>query len=84
MPQKTNNTVSHPAIHEIRAKAASLPPDKREDVESVLDHVETLIEKGPREFRIIESMIVGLCTFWPAELTWLAKQAEQIGHFLGS
>ena len=83
MPQ-TTNTVTHPAIHEIGAKVAFLPPDKREDVESVLDHVETLIERGPREFRIIESMIVGLCTFWPAELTWLVKQAEQIGHFLGS
>jgi hypothetical protein len=78
------NSVSHPAIQEIRAKAESLPPEKREAVGSVLDHVETLIEKGPKTFKIIEATIAGLCTYWPTELPWLVSQAEQIGHFLGS
>lgn len=82
-PQASTNPV-HPVIQELREKATELPPEKRDEAESVIDQVEHMLEKGPRSLKAITTLIESLVEYWPSAVPWLTSQTQQIARFFGA
>ena len=82
-----NQTVTNNAkqvIQELRDKVASLPPEQHEEVHSVIDQIEAMVEKGPKALKAIELLITGLVTYFPGAVPWLTSQAQLIAHAFGA
>lgn len=77
----TNNAKQ--VIQELRDKVASLPPEQHEEVHSVIDQIEAMVEKGPKALKAIELLITGLVTYFPGAVPWLTSQAQLIAHAFG-
>jgi hypothetical protein len=75
--------VTKTVIQEIRNKIADLPPEKHEEVHSVIDQIEEAIERGPKLLGAVETMVVGLVKYFPDMLPWLISQAGVIVRSLG-
>jgi hypothetical protein len=83
LARTTTDTV-HPVIQELREKATALPPEKRDEAESVIDQVENMLERGPRSLKAVTTLIESLVEYWPSAVPWLTFQTQQIARFFGA
>jgi hypothetical protein len=81
-PIGDGTAAAHPVIVELREKATSLPPEKRDEAHSVIDEIEDMLEKGPKALVATNKLIESLVTYWPEAMPWLASLAQQAGRFL--
>ena len=85
----TNDETAAPAspqkiIQDLREKVSGLPPEKHDEVHSVIDEIEAMVERGPKSLKAVELLITSLVTYFPSAVPWLTAQAQQIVHLLGS
>jgi hypothetical protein len=71
-------------IQNLREKVSDLPPEKHNEVHSVIDEIEAMLEKGPKTLKAVELLITSLVTYFPSAVPWLTAQAQQIARLLGS
>lgn len=71
------------AVQALREKVAELPPEKHEEVHSLIDDIEDVLEKGPKSLSTPRTMIMELVTYWPDAVPWLTSQAAQILRGIG-
>ena len=76
--QRATNSVHQNAIQELRERVKTLPPEQHEEVHSVIDQIEDMLEKGPRTFVSVKMLLDGLVTYWPTAVPWLTNLAQQV------
>ncbi|HEY5957795.1 MAG TPA: hypothetical protein VIV60_14635 [Polyangiaceae bacterium] len=78
LEQTATNPGTQVVIQELREKVTELPPEKHDEVHSVIDQIEEMIEKGPKTLATVETAVVGLVKYFPHLLPWLTNQADVI------
>jgi len=73
-----NRSVQKTAIQELRERVQTLPPEQHEEVHSVIDQIEEMLEKGPKAFVSVKMLLDGLVTYWPTAVPWLTNLAQQV------
>ena len=81
--QGAANVAAQRAVQELREKVAELPPEKHEEVHSLIDDIEEMLEKGPESLSTPRTMIMELVTYWPDAVPWLTSQAALIIRGIG-
>lgn len=82
-PQTTADLAAQEAVKALRSKVDELPPEQHEEVHSMIDEIEALLEKGPEPLSTPRTMIMELVTYWPDAVPWLTSQASIIIKGLG-
>jgi len=77
------NLTAQRAVQALREKVAELPPEKHEEVHSLIDDIEEMLEKGPESLSTPRTMIMELVTYWPDAVPWLTSQAALIIRGIG-
>lgn len=82
-PKTAADTAAQEAVQALRSKVGELPPEQHEEVHSMIDEIEALLEKGPEPLSTPRTMIMELVTYWPDAVPWLTTQASIIIKALG-